>query len=281
MFTLPGPRRYFAAVTDSLVWGKHVVLVMPPSVSQRGLTSILTQHLNDSSLGVITEIDLNQAKAENLYNSLAKGIVCGDRIPPSMDELLQFTQCKSRFFLIKNGYNEDIEKAHRFRYLLKNTGEISQTIDDVSVQLIVITKPTDPLPDSNLKLDIHPWWGVLGQLDVDLAVDEHLLQFPAKGAAEEIWLRSICKGVARGNPELAKIIIESSPCNLDEINDVLDSFSKEYISDSINGWTLYRKFLMHHNQPPYPPTKQHEKILWEKNAISWIRGYGHIVHWNL
>lgn len=278
MFTLPGPRRFFADVAESLEWGKHAILVLPTPVSERGIAGLMRQILSERGLGTLIEVNLCHASSDSLYNTLAEGIVSGERIPPTMDELLQHTQCRSRFVLITNGYDENTEKCHRFNYLIRHTGELSQTIDDLQFQFLVIAKPTDPLPDRNLRLAIHPWWGVLGQLDVDLAVDEHLQKFPTQGVAEELWLRSVCKGVARGHPDLAKAIIETSPLNLAEVEKILDFHAKIDRYDISNGTGLRSKHSLYHSRIPSPPTSQGDKILWANDAISWIRGYGLVHH---
>jgi hypothetical protein len=277
MYNLPGPRRYFNDVANSLTWQKHVVLVMPTRVADHSVTGAIRQVLDDAQLGALTEVDVGPADTENLFEALSGGIASSPRAPATMDELLQHDQCYSRFILVKNGFSKNSQKNMRFNYLIRHAGELSQTIDNLHVQLIVLAKPTDPLPDRNVRLDIHPWWGVLGQIDVDLTVDEHLSRFPPQGVAEELWLRSVCKGVARGAPSLAKMLIESSPMNINEVVDVLRHVYKlrQTNGHDRNFVDTVRPF--HYSTPP-PPSNQTEKVLWEQETLFWVRGYGLVRH---
>jgi len=273
IFSLPGPKRFFNKIVDSLIQKKHVVIVLPDSVLRCDVYGAICQYLHGNELRDTHRIDLRYVSAENVFECIATEILVCNIIPPSIEELLQECNCRFRHIVIENGFGDDVVKNTAFKFFLRNIGELSQSIDDLQVQFIIIAKPTDQLPDRNVRLDIHPWWGVLGQLDVDLTVEDQLHCYPPQGVAEEIWLRSLCKGIARGNPCLAMKLIESSPMNLQEIECVLEQVSDFGISSVIMSDGVQPERTLQHQTSP-PPCSEQDKTMWEHDVISWVKGYG-------
>lgn len=278
MFELPGPQRFFREIVKDLNNKKHVVLVLPDPLHNLGIVKTLIPLCQQHRLGDVCEADVGPERETDVHVAIEKLLVSDGSRLPTVRDLLLCLDAESQIYVLKNGFKGDSKRQSSFsRHLSKMSKETNLLEGEIEVQFVVLASPGDTLPNSDLYLTIHPWWGVVGELDVEVAVEEQLIDSPPPLWTDHYWIRSICKGLAQGDPDLGKRLVEDMPKTLNDISEVLT----DYIDFDSAPHTQFDMKASFYGEPLDCLPKGKMTPHWRCGCLNCVDGIGQQIHSSL
>lgn len=274
MFDLPGPQRFFNDVVDDLVDGKHVIIVLPEPLHQH-IYEVLSGLTKRKNLEGIQNIDVGPEIDFDVYRALEKGIADDQAMLPTVRDILEFQGAESSVCLLRGGFSGNEKRAQSFCRLISRIGKETHLLDLKSnVQFVVLATPGDILPHTDLYLTTHSWWGVISETDIDVATEQQLKNSPPKLWTDYYWVRSLCRGLAQGDPELAQRLVEEIPKSLEGIVEILkdnNTFSKDATTRLKMKTAFYPELLSSQPNNDLIP-------FWKKGCLCFVNGLGQQLH---
>ncbi len=277
---LPGPRRFLDRVIVSLEAGKHVVLVVPDRVLDNGLLKHLQTRIRAkrSLDGELHPLDIGPPVHEEPLSALAIGLDMArlGKRRPRIDRVLGFEDAPARFLWLRGIEVGDWARAEKARDLLIKAGEHAQDARS-PFHLVAAVSPEFPVPEENVRLARHVWWGVSRTADIYCLLEEEFDK-KVRTQAERAWLTALCLGLARGCPDLAEILLQESPRTVKSTQAVLLEFFGEPLPPDLPAVSRLNGHPGDRQIPPEPPDSVEFKRLWRKGWVTWEEGTGTRLH---
>ncbi len=269
---LPGPRRFLEQVCASLSKQRHVVARVPRTVEREALLTHL-QHVADAAdLGTLTHLRVD-ASAEPVA-ALAQGLYAERRCFDVVD--LFEVPAPSRLIAVEGIPEADASSA-AWQRLLIECGDHTQVVDTPPFLFVVVTSPMFDPPPENVRLARHDWWGVTSRIEAELAMEQAKLDFPPPRLADHYWLRALCRGVAGGDPDLARLLVEQRPTTLDAVAACL-SEHRRFDGATVPDQALRNGYRLPSGVIERPPLDGALRALWHAGALDWLPDEGVHVH---
>jgi len=272
---LPGTQRYLAAAVESLRRGRHVLLVLPDIRRDESLVPRLLEGVRLSGDGELTPLCGAHEAVDPLGWVVEQfGLPC--HTVATVGELLKCELAPSRYVMIQ-GIPDEGDVAVAWSRFFSRIAESAQGLDGPSLVFSGTVGPRFPVPAKNVRLDVSDFWGVLGDVDVELVVGDSLRRFPPPTVASRFWARALCRGFAAGDPELAAALVERLPRDPVAVAAVIRDArplagSAESASVPVRGGNM-GAFLSH--RAPDPPRNGHDRFLWARGLLDWQEGRGY------
>ncbi|WP_419784290.1 hypothetical protein [Maridesulfovibrio sp.] len=278
MFNLPGPQRFFRQVINDIKKNKHIVLVMPEILHDKNITETLNILCKNNNIEEIHEADIGPHIEQDVYCAIENTLTYGEERLPTCRDILMYPESEVRLYFLKNGYKGDPKRQKKFsRQLAMFAKETHRQEGDTEIQFIILASPGDVIPDSDLYLAVHPWWGTVGELDTAVAIEEQLKNSPPPHWTDHYWLRSLSRGLAQGDPELGKQLVEDLPKSLDEIVDSL----RDYINFAPYDMNPFEVETSFYGTPQETIPTEELTLFWKCGCLNCIDGVGQQLHSSL
>ena len=277
VWQLPNPSRFLDDVVESLAASKHVIVMLPEPMMVSLPISLLTKRLASRGLGSLSEVSLSNSNQEDILDAIVEELGIDICEVPNVESFLDRSDLPSRYIAITGIEYGGISWMTSLSTILLKAGEHAQVSEQHNFNLIVLVSPQFSPPKDNVKLARHFWWGILSSVDIDCVTERSMVDYKPDSIAEHYWLRALCRGVAKCDPLLSQIIVETSPKSVDDLCDIIINLgSNEFPDIPLNCFRLPE--LQLGTDRIKPPRNGKMRELWSGGYLDWQDGSGLIFH---
>lgn len=277
LWQLPNPSRFLDGITESLASSKHVIVMLPEPLLTSDPVSLLSKRLSHIGLGSLTEVQLRKSDHEDVLDAIVEELGYDQCEIDSVEAFLDMEDVPSRYIAITGVENCGLSWMSGLSNLISKAGEHAKVSENISFNLLALVSPRFSPPPDNLMLAHHTWWGVLSSVDIDHVTECHMADYPPSSIPEKYWLRAMCRGVAKTDPDLVQLIIETSPKSIDELCEIISCHRSDSFKDIPQKYFKYPDLSLG-TAKIKPPNNGVLRELWNGGYLDWHDGSGIIFH---
>lgn len=288
LFQLPGVRQFLHALLDDLAQGRSVLALAPAGIDLDSIWQAIREDLWRRDFHVqeipLPSLSVDDPPAAALGHALQVQWA-SPNAPRTVANLLSA------------GRLPDIVQLHGFEQLPSTTipnwtnflaqwGQASQNVADqgqTPTALCLLTPASallPHLPESNVYLTIHWWWGIPSALELRLLcrLEESDLEWDIAAR----WREHLLPSLAGNDVALAEHLWDDLSLDTTGLSERLRTFAlaRGWTTDNLQGWGASQLIAANgrnnHLRSLLPPN--HLRALWSQGALSWTPEYGLELH---